>query len=204
MRIAFFVMFAATALPVLSQVRQATPQDEMLPRSDLAGKRTDAIVDVDSPMLIDISLGEGSGPNGKPRKALNSTTPGQTRGYPDAAGYRCDQARIGVILVQREERGGTQYLTVTPSLSTERFRQDVNVRVSLLSGGKEVRKSSKTGITIGGQTAGATALGVLAWGIGTSNSKAPKFEWQIPAYEWDALWKAKEPPVLRVVLEIVP
>ncbi|HEV7504913.1 MAG TPA: hypothetical protein VGS07_08385 [Thermoanaerobaculia bacterium] len=190
------------APPVVSQVRQATPQDEVVPRRE-STNAGDALVDIGSPMLIDISLGEGTGPNGKPRKALNATPPGVTRGYPDASGYRCEQARVGVILVQREDRHGTQFVTVTPSLSTERFRQDVNLRVSLLSEGKEVRKSSESGITIGGKTAGSTALGVLAWGIGTSTAKAPKFEWQIPAYEWDAIWKARQPPVLRVVLEIV-
>jgi hypothetical protein len=181
-----------------AQVRQAMPEDSAAAKGDASTG-----IEVKSPMLIDIPLGEGIGPNGKARKALNATPAGVTRAYSDAAKYVCDKARVGVILLQREEKHGSQHLKVSPSLSTGWMRQDVNVKVSLLSEGREIRSTTFDRLTIGGSSKGSTALGVFAFGIGTSRAKAPSAEWDFRMAEWDALWKPKDPPTLRVVVEIV-
>jgi hypothetical protein len=58
-----------------AQVRQATP-------SDIAAEP--ALKEVPSPMLIDIPLGAGIAPNGKPRASLKESKSGAMRGYTDA------------------------------------------------------------------------------------------------------------------------
>jgi hypothetical protein len=187
-----YLALALCASLAIAQVRQATPED----RSSMD------LHEVPSPMLIDISLGSGVSHSGKPRKAFNETPAGTTRAYNDAAGYVCDKARVGVVLLRREEKRGKVLLTATTALSTEWLRQHVNLTVSLVSGDKEVRRQRWDDLVIGTtKGAAANALGTFAMGIGTSNSKAPTAEWQLTTAEWDALWKDSA-PTLRVILEI--
>ena len=153
-------------------------------------------------MLIDISLGSGVSLSGKPRKAFNETPAGTTRAYNDAAGYVCDKARVGVVLLRREEKHGKMLVTATTALSTEWLRQHVSLTVSLVSSGKEVRHKRWDDLVIGAtKGAAVNAMGTFAGGIGTSNSKAPAAEWELSSAEWDALWKDSV-PTLRVILEI--
>jgi hypothetical protein len=190
------LLFLAASI-CFAQVRQATPEDRALPQSDSSVAK-----EVPSPMLIDISLGSGVSLSGKPRKAFNETPAGTTRAYNDATGYVCDKARVGVVLLRREEKHGKVKLTATTALSTEYLRQHVNLTVSLLSNGKEVRHEHWDDLVIGTtKGAAATALGQFAMGIGTSHSKAPTAEWQLTTSEWDVLWKDSA-PTLRVILEI--
>src|SRR5882724_7302975 len=194
----FCIALALCASLAVAQVRQATPEDRAIPQ---AGSST-TLKEVPSPMLIDISLGSSMSPSGKPRKAFNETPAGTTRAYNDAAGYVCDKARVGVVLLRREEKHGKILVTATTALSTEWLRQHVNLTVSLVSNGKEVRHERWDDLVIGAtKGGGATALGTFAMGIGTSHPKAPTAEWELSPAEWEALWK-ESTPTLRVVLEI--
>jgi hypothetical protein len=187
---------ALSGLPLSAQVRQATPADTAPPPA------ANVLKEVPSPMLIEFSLGAGNTPSGKPRASFLESKPEVTRAYSEGAGYVCDKARIPVILVRREEHHGSTTLEVTPSLSTDYLRQDVNLTVMLLSQGKEVRRQFWDHLTIGAQKGAAvTALGQSAMGIGTSHSKAPTASWSLTGPEWEALWKDGTPSV-RVVLDI--
>ena len=135
--VVFVVLFCRG---VGAQVRQATP-------SDIATEP--ALKEVPSPMLIDIWLGTGSSPTGKPRKAFNETPAGTTRAYNDATGYVCDKARVGVVLLRREEHRGNTRVTATAALSTEWLRQHVNLTISLMSDGKEVKRQRWDDLVIG-------------------------------------------------------
>jgi hypothetical protein len=153
-------------------------------------------------MLIDISLGSGTSPSGKPRKAFNESPEGTTRAYTDAAGYVCDKARVGVILLRREEKRGKVVITASAALSTEWLRQHVNLTVSLISTGKEIRSQHWDDLVIGAtKGAAVNALSTMALGIGTSSSKAPTAEWELSSADWEGLWK-EGAPTLRVILEI--
>jgi hypothetical protein len=193
-----FVVLMALSLAVGSaeaQVRQATPADTATPS-------VDGLKEVPSPMLIDIWLGAGTSPTGKPRKAFNETPAGATRAYNDATGYVCDKARVGVVLLRREEHRGNTRVTATAALSTEWLRQHVNLTTALMSDGKEVKRQRWDDLVIGAtKGAAVNAVGVFAGGIGTSNSKAPTAEWEFTGAEWDALW-SHGAPTLRVILEI--
>ena len=135
-------------------------------------------------------------------KAFNETPVGMTRAYNDAAGYVCDKARVGVVLLRREEKRGKVLITATTALSTDWVRQSINLTVSLVSGGKEVRHEHWDDLVIGAAKGAATsALGTFAMGFGTSHSKAPTAEWELTSAEWEALWK-ESAPTLRVILEI--
>jgi hypothetical protein len=181
-----------------AQVRQATPEDRAIPQASSPTAPTE----VPSPMRIDISLGSGVSPSGKPRKAFNETPAGMTRAYSDASGYVCDKARVGVVLLRREEKRGKVLVTATTALSTDWVRQSINLTVSLVSDGKEVRHERWEDLTIGATKGAATsALSTFAMGIGTSHSKAPTAEWELTSAEWEALWK-NSAPTLRVILEI--
>jgi hypothetical protein len=176
-----------------AQVRQATP-------SDIAAEP--ALKEVPSPMLIDIPLGAGTAPNGKPRASLKESKSGAMRGYTDAAGFVCDKARVSVILVKREEHRDRVTIEATPALSTEHVRQDINLTVALLSQGKEIRRQFWDHLTIGASKGGAvTALNTFALGIGTSRAKAPTAQWEMSKAEWDDLWKDGA-PTLRVIVDI--
>lgn len=179
----------------LAQVRQATP-------AETAEPSVSGLKEIPSPMLIDIPLGAGDAPSGKPRKAFNETPASMTRAYNDAAGYVCDKARVGVVLLRREEKRGHIKMMVTTALSTDWLRQHVNLTVALMSGGKEVRRQRWDDLVIGASKGAAVnALGVLAAGIGTSTSKAPSAEWDLTSAEWGALWQESS-PTLRVILEV--
>jgi len=185
------------SFPLVAQVRQASPEELTPPSS----KTAPSLQEVKSPMLVDIPLGEGKAPSGKPRKALNAT-PGTTRGYSDAAGFVCDKARISVILVRWTEKGGKVTFTASPALSTDWVRQHVNLTVALRTGDKEIRREHWDDLVIGANSGAAVgALGMFAAGIGTVGSKAPMASWDLTQEEWRALW-AGEPPTLRVILEI--
>ncbi len=189
------LMAAAYAESTLAQVRQANPEDM---------KAAGNLQEVPSPMLIDISLGEGATPTGKHRDSLYVTKPGTMRAYTDAAGFVCDKARVSVILVRYEVHREKVALEATPSLSTDYLRQDVNLRVKLLSGEKEVRSHAWDRLTIGNNKSGsAAALTFFAAGIGTSRPKAMTAKWEMSQAEWESLWKDGQAPTLRVILEIV-
>ena len=187
------ILGALAAWPLYPQVRQATPED----MATATNSR-----EIPSPMLVDIPLGAGTSPNGKPRKAFNDSPAGVTRAYNDATGYVCDKARIGVVLLRLEDRRGKKRITATTALSTEWIRQHVALSVALLSKGKEVRRQQWDDLVLGAtKGAAVNAMGNYALGIGTSNSKAPSVEWDLSDSEWSALWEG-EAPTLRVILTI--
>jgi len=189
-----FCIVAASA-PLIAQGRQATP-------AEATPAAPSGLKEIPSPMLIDISLGAGLSPAGKPRKAFNETPEGTTRAYSDASGYVCDKARIGVVLLRQETKHGKTRVTASTALSTDWLRQHVNLTVAILSAGKEVRRQRWDDLVIGAtKGAAVNALGVFAAGIGTSTSKAPAAEWEFTSEEWTKLW-AGEAPSLRIILEI--
>lgn len=177
-----------------AQVRQASPKDL---------KAAGTLQEVPSPMLIDISLGEGVTPSGKHRSSLLDTKPGVMRAYTDAANFVCDKASVSAILVRHDTKKGKVILEASPSLTTEYLRQDINLRVALLSGDREVRSQVWERLTIGtDKGAAVAALGFFAAGIGTSRPKVRTARWELSQSEWDDLWKDGKAPTLRVILEI--
>lgn len=146
--------------------RQATPQETGQPES----------VEVESPMLVEVDIPAWKiGVRDKPSAWTTRET----------SKFVCDKARVQQMQVRRDPkplqkavgpgaydwpRGATMTLVVMPTLSTEWYRQDVDVTIALYTADAKTPLGSKhwDNLTIGVENA-ASAIGV--WG--SSSSKRP-------------------------------
>jgi hypothetical protein len=163
-----FLAGLAVAVPALAQVtaRQGTAQDTEQPES----------VTVDSPMVVDVDI-----PAWRP-DARDRPTAWTSKG---TERFVCDKARVEQLRVVRSPRplvmrvgpgmhpwtkGAFMELEVTPTLTTEWYRQDIDLTITLFEAdGKTVLgKKFWDHLTIGRENA-ASKLGV--WG--SSSSKSP-------------------------------
>jgi hypothetical protein len=167
-RLLLLLAALAAVVPALSQVtaRQGTAQDTGQPDS----------VIVESPMVVDVTI-----PAWKPgvRDRPTVWTSKETERFV------CDKARVKQLRVTRSPRplemrvgpgmhpwtkGAFMELEVTPTLTTEWYRQDVDLTITLFEADGKTVLGTKfwDDLTIGKETA-ASAIGV--WG--SSSSKSP-------------------------------
>lgn len=179
------------AFPLFAQVeaRQATP--------DETGKSTQT--EVPSPMLLEVPLA-GNGTPGKPH--VVDLPKDRTRLIKDTAAYVCDQMTVqSVSLRKRPARKGLIELVVTPTLTTEYYRQKVEVAVWLMNGEKEVR-SWKDQLVLGmsaGDIIGGGALGAA----NPDKSESPEIVWSFDSEERMREEIGSPDSKLRLVITIV-
>lgn len=149
--------------------------------------------EVASPMLLEIPLGGDEG-----RKPL--TDPEVTgRTFYGTKTFVCDKARVARVLVRKEAlKKGRLRLVIQPTLTTEWMRQDIDLTVSLIADGKEVRKQTWDDLTIGSDTSSAAKMGAM-W---ASSTKSPAAEFDFQEGEFEALFGSGDPPKVRIVVDI--
>jgi hypothetical protein len=182
------------AFPLLAQVeaRQATPEET---------EKTEKIVqtEVPSPMLLEVPLA-GNGTPAKPH--VVDLPKDRTRLIKDTAAYVCDQMTVqSVSIRKRAARKGRVELVVTPTLSTEYYRQKIDVTVSLMIGEREVR-SWKDRLVLGlsaGDIIGGGALGAANPG----KAESPEIVWSFDSEEQMRDQIGSPDSKLRIVVGIV-
>lgn len=191
LKLKLFNLVAAGVLlstsPVFPQteVRQATPEDT-------------GITEVPNPMLIEISLGSDTGPNGKERQPFSEAKPGVARAFTGMSKFRVDKAQVRSVLARREEKGGKTTLIVSAALATEYVRQDIDLTIALVSDGKEIKREFWDDLTIGTDKGFAAAVGAV-W---ASGPKSPTARFEFKQAEWEDLWRNGAAPSLRLIIDI--
>jgi hypothetical protein len=188
------VLFASfTPLYAQVEVRQAKPED-------LAAPGTESDQEVANPMLLELPL--GARVDGKvQRKPMNEVSFGQTRTFWETKRYVCDKARVARVQVtKRQGKRGTIELEVSPTLSTDWYRQDIDLTVALVSDGKEIDRKTWDDLTIGSDKNAANKMGCLV--CGASSSKSPKAVFKLKEEEFAAMFGDERAPAVRVIVNI--
>ncbi len=186
--IIFAIAAALCSRPSAAQVgRQATPEEA-----------NPGIHDIPSPMLLEFPLTK---PGSKPL----SDPSVQGRTYYDTKSYRCDKMSIPkVTILKKMKRDGGIDLEVTPMLRTEWPRQNVNLRVALVSAeGKELQFKVWESLTIGADDSAANKLSALTpfAGMGGSSSKMPTATLSFAKGDFEKLFEG-EAPKMRMIVTI--
>ncbi len=189
------LMLIAVASPLFSQVevRQAKPEDLAPPGAAPDQK-------VPNPMLLEMTLGART--DGKiERKSMADVAYGQTRTFWDTKNFVCDKARVARVQVtKREGRKGMVELEVSPFLTTEWYRQDVDLTVALVSDGKEINRETWDDLTIGSDKNAANKMGCLV--CGASSSKSPKAVFKLKEEQFASLFSDGRAPSVRIIVDI--
>lgn len=176
-----FVVFAQV------EVRTATPED--------LGKPVEEQVQVEDPMVIEISLGgdETKKPLGDP------SVSGRT--FYDQKRFVVDKAWVPKITVsKRKGKKDTVNLEVAPQIKTGWYRQDLDITIALVKDGKEVKKVVWDDITVGRDDSWAHKSGMLVTGAGSTSNKTAVLE--LKPGEFEALFANGDPPKLRLIIDV--
>jgi hypothetical protein len=194
-RVLLVSVFVASSMPLYSQVevRQAKPED-------MAAPGTESDQEMANPMLLDLPL--GARVDGKvQRKPMNEVSFGQTRTFWETKRYVCDKARVARVQVtKRQGRRGTVELEIAPTLSTDWYRQDIDLTVALVSNGKEIDRKTWDDLTIGSDKSAANKMGCLV--CGASTSKSPKVLFKLREEEFAAMFGDGRAPIVRVIVNV--
>jgi hypothetical protein len=113
--------------------------------------------------------------------------------------FICDKARFtSFFIVKEKERRNKVLLVASPRLSTNWFRQDVNLTVQVLVNGQVKLTKQWEDLTIGSDDNAAGRMGAL-W---ASSSKAPRAEWWVPTSDLESWFAEGSNPSIRLLLQI--
>lgn len=187
------LLFAPAASLAQIEARQATPEE-------VASPGTEADVEVPSPMLLEMSLGPRQ--DGKvQRKSLHEIPMGQTRTFWDTKKFVSDKARVRRVQVtKRQGKKKMIDLEVSPTLSTEWYRQDVDLTIALVADEKEIQRKTWDDLTIGSDDNAANKMGCMV--CGASSSKTPKATFSLKQEDFDAMFADGKTPLVRVILAV--
>jgi hypothetical protein len=167
--------------------RQATP-------TDVAGEET---IEINDPMLLDVPL---QGATGK----LLSDPSVAGRTYYGTKQYVCDKARVPKItVVKKPRRDGGLDLEVTPTITSGWPRQDIDIKLAIVSGEKELQSKTWDDLTVGADDSTANKLTGLSpvAAFAASSTKRPIAVFSFKKGEFEALFEG-EGPKLRLILDI--
>ena len=145
-------------------------------------------------MVIEVSL--GATPRRKSLQEVHDWVATET------GRYSCQQARVRVIEVRKEEKRGKVMLQVLPSLVTQQRRQDMDVTVSVVSDAKEIRTKYWESLTVGDDNSLANRSGTTIGAFMASTSKTPEADFEFTSQEFATLFGPDRAPSVRVVIKI--
>jgi hypothetical protein len=142
-------------------------------------------------MLLDIPLGEGPGKSlGDP--SVNGRTLYGTKKFV------CDKARVPKITVlKKARRDGSIDFEVTPTITSEWPRQDIDLKIAMVFEGKELQAKTWDDLTVGADDSVANKMGAM-W---ASSSKRPIATFSFKKGEFENLFQGAG-PVLRIIVDI--
>lgn len=188
MKLCIVAALALLAAPAIAQV-EAKEVTEDQARA-ISGEAVPGVVEKKSPMLLDVPL-QSKGGTPMLRYFSLGTKVWKTE---ETARFVVDKARVNSITVTKEKakKGRSQY-RFEVSLSTDWFRQDIDLTLALLAGERELAKRTWDNLTIGND-AGA----VLTFG---SSSKSPELEVELADSEWAAI-EAGPPLRMNILVDV--
>lgn len=190
------ISIRVAAMTVLTLARSLAAQEPAPPiaRHQEPSEAQARYQEIASPMLIEVSL--GATPKRKSLQEVHAWVATET------GRYSCQQARVRVIEVRKEEQRGKVMPRVLPSLVTEQRRQDMDVTVSVISDSKEIRTRSWESLTVGDDNSLANRSGTTIGAFMASTSKTPEADFEFTSQEFAALFGPDRAPSVRVVIKI--
>lgn len=180
---ALALTFATAAAPAAAQVsaRQATPPEAT----------GEELVEIPDPMLLDVPLAEGAG-----KSLADPTVNGRT--LYGTKKYVCDKARVPKITVlKKARRDGGIDLEVTPTITSGWPRQDIDLKVAIITNDKELHAKTWDDLTVGADESAANKMGAM-W---ASSTKMPTAVFKFKKGEFESLFKG-DGPTLRIIVDI--
>jgi len=111
----------------------------------------------------------------------------------------CDKARVGKVWVGKSIERGRVTLEITPTVSTEHYRQDVDLTVAVVARGVTAKHKTWDNLTVGDDNSWANKAG--AWVAAPSTTKRPVATFTFKADEYAGFF-GEGPPTLEVLLEV--
>lgn len=170
-----------------SEARQATP-DEVAKAE--RGPQAAALQEVPNPMLLEVKLGAGGF---GPRIPALDTSSGKYWFTTSTSKFVCDRARVQRVAVRRLSNSKKKVeLEVSPSITSEWYRQDIDLTMSVESAsGEVIARRVWDNLTIGS-----------GGGPYSGGTKSPGLKFTLTPGRFAELFESTEPPILRMIVEI--
>lgn len=167
------------------EARQATPEETAKMEK---GPAASSDVEVPNPMLLEIPLTARPG-----RRAVWDLEKGQSWVATETRRFVCDRARVPTVLVRRtEHRKGVMKLRIEPSITSEWYRQDIDLTIVLEGGdGTVLGKKFWDDLTLGN-----------SGGPYSGHTRSPELEVSLTAEQWAAHFGAGKSPRVKILIEI--
>ena len=184
--LALVVLGAAIAAPLVAQVTATQPTEEQARAIQAKSGAPQEMC----PLQLDIEL------EPKPKHlALLDRPIGQLWSFMDTKNFICDKAQVqSVSLTRVKEKRDKTLLRVVTGLTTDWFRQDVDLTVQLLVNGEVKQTKQWASLTIGNTASSAFTFG--------SRPKAPEAEWWVPTADLQQWFAPGQKPSLRLLLVV--
>jgi hypothetical protein len=182
----------AVALALLTVAIPLAGQAPPVAHHQQPGEAQPEYQEIASPMVIEVSM--GATPRRKSVQDVRAWVATET------GSFACQQARVRVIEIRKEEKRGKVTLRVLPNLVTKERRQDVDVTVAIVSESKAIRTKSWTDLTIGDDNSTANKMGFNIVGAAmASRSKSPEVDFEFTSDEFAALFGSGRAPLVRSI-----
>lgn len=170
-----------------SEARQATP-DEVAKAE--RGPQAAALQEVPNPMLLEVKLGAGGF---GPRIPALDASSGKYWFTTSTAKFVCDRARVQRVAVRRLSNSKKKIeLEVSPTITSEWYRQDIDLTMTLeAASGEVLARRAWDDLTIGN-----------GGGPYSGRTKSPELKLTLTPERFAQLFESAEPPILRMTVEI--
>lgn len=114
----------------------------------------------------------------------------------ETVGQDCDGVRVDFISITKTKMylKGRHHFDVSLQISSERYRHDVNLTVSLVTGDQEIERKAWKSMTVGeDENAGPARAAAI---------EMPTAQWRFTDEEIAAWFTEEERPILRMTIEI--
>lgn len=183
------ILFMLPPHPVSAQseARQATP-DEIAKAE--RGPQAAALQEVPNPMLLEVKLGAGGF---GPRIPALDASSGKYWFTTSTSKFVCDRARVQRVAVRRLSNSKKKVeLEVSPSITSEWYRQDIDLTMTVeTASGEVIARRVWDDLTIGN-----------GGGPYSGGTKSPELKFTLTPDRFAELFEGAEPPILRMTVEI--
>jgi hypothetical protein len=174
-------LFGSRQAAAQVSARQATPPEA-------TGEES---VEIPDPMLLDVPLTGGAGKSLADPSVNGRTLYGTKK-------FVCDKARVPKITVlKKPRRDGGLDLEVTPTVTSEWPRQDIDLKVAIVMDGKELQNKTWDDLTVGADDSAANKMGAM-W---ASSTKILTAVFRFKKGEFESLFEGSG-PTLRIIVDI--
>lgn len=185
------VVLAGGAVPGLAQVDARTATRDEVRAVEAGPDQAKVETQMESPMLLEFPL---RSVDGLPVSVWMTKSKANIWTSREVRRFVCDRARVERVMFEHgKPKKGFVPITLSARISSEWFRQDIDVTISLIGlDGKEVAKKIWDDETFGNDTG-------LSFG---GRSKTLEVEAKVPVAEWERWAAAEGFPKIKLLLDI--